>query len=415
VLRLDYHEIRHHHFRIKYTELNEIYIFNTLRSLAFSLIVIFIPIYLLVLGYSIQVVFSYYIFFYIVKAVTEFFSIYLIRFFGPKHIIAAAVPFMLVHFFMLQTLGKYNWPLFLVAFFGAVAIGLYWQSYHYDFSRSKSKKKAGRDVSRSYFFIYLTAIAAPFIGGYLSDNFSIVITFWVVIFLLLLGSLALFKTKEKYIKKRKIDLKRIKIKEIKRDMISYAGVGWEVGASMIVWPLFIYLILGNYQSVGAVTSISTLGALATVYLIGKKSDKSPGNKLKYIKYGSLFKSLIYLLKIFVVTSIGVYLINIIRSTVGAIFSVGWDSEYYLHADEQSRSEYIYIMETAVDLSRAFMFLSLLIVSFFFSLETVLIIGFIFGSFGAIISGVMPLAKCELGLNKNNLKLMPRPQRRSTSA
>ena len=92
-------ELRHHHFRLKYTELNEIYIFNSLRALAFSFITIFIPIYLLDLGFTIQSIFLYYISFYLMEALFESASVRLIRIFGPKHVIAISVPFLFIHFF----------------------------------------------------------------------------------------------------------------------------------------------------------------------------------------------------------------------------------------------------------------------------------------------------------------------------
>jgi MFS family permease len=390
----DQQELRHHHFRLKYTELNEIYIFNSLRTLAFSFITIFIPIYLLSLGFTIQSIFIYYISFYLMESLCESVSVRLIRILGPKHVIALSVPFMFIHFFLLQTLSQYNWSLWVVAITGAIALGLYWQAYHYDFSKAKRRKSAGKDVSRSYALVFFMSAFAPFIGGYVSDNYGVFMTFMIVIFLLLVGTLALFKTGDNHSRARKIDLSLLDFNEIKKDIVARAGLGWEASASMIIWPLFIYLIFDNYQSIGAVTSISMLAAMFIVHFIGKKVDIKPDSKPKIIKFGSSLKSIVYLLKVFVSTVLGVYLINIVRSAVGAFLLVGWDSEYYLHADEESRSEYLYVMELVIDFARALYFIILLVASFYLSYRNVLLLGFLMGSFGALVAGIMPLSKRE---------------------
>lgn len=411
----DHHELSHHRFRLKFTELNEIYIFNSLRSLAFSFVTIFIPIYLLSLGYTIQAILSYYIIFYLFEAFTEFISVHLIRFLGPKHVITLSVPFVITHFFLLQTLSRYNWPLYFVALTGAIALGLYWQAYHYDFSKSKRRSTATKDVSRSYFLLYFTMMIAPLVGGILSDSFGIYITFTVVIALLLLGTLVLFKTGERHCRKRAVNFKLINFREIRGDIISRFGLGWEVSASMVIWPLFIYLILESYQSVGLVTSVSMILAMAAVYLVGKKVDRSKETKIEIIKMSSITKSMVYIFKIFVTSIFAVYAVNIFRAITGAILNVNLDSEYYLRADEKSRSEYIFVIETVIDISRAIFFLILLVASYYFSVRGIAVLGFLLGSIGAIMASFMTVTMNNKMVNNKKIKVLPRPQKRSSNA
>ena len=63
MLHLGGHDlIKYHHFRVKLTELNEMYFIMSARSVALSMIGIFIPIYLYNLGFPLHIIFFYYAF-----------------------------------------------------------------------------------------------------------------------------------------------------------------------------------------------------------------------------------------------------------------------------------------------------------------------------------------------------------------
>lgn len=408
----DFHFVRHNHFKIKYTELGEIYIFEILRSLAFTFIVIFIPIYLFNLHYSIKVILLYYFFFYFVEGFVEPITLMLIRHFGPKHSIAASVPFTLIHFWMLKTLPVYHWPLALLAVTGAFGVGFFWQAYHFDFSKSKRKKTTTTDISRLYVTLSLLSAVIPFFGGYIATHYGEGVVFSIVIALLLMGTLVLFKTSDKSPKSSKINLKKLKFKAISKDLIAYAGYSWETTVSMIFWPLFIYFILKNYQSVGMVTTASVLVSVFIMNYVGKRSDDIAGKRQKYIKVGGVTKAIIYVFKTLVSTIFGVYAINISRAIANSISMTPWISEYYLHADEESRREYLFVMELCSDITRAVMFLVTFAVAHYLSLEGVLIFGLLTGGLGALLAALMPPAKSEVDLTDAKIRVMPRPVKKA---
>lgn len=396
-------ELRHHKFRFKFTKLNGIYIFNSIRSLAFSLIGIFIPIYFLNLGFSASFILFYFVLFFLVEALTGFFSVRLIRFLGPKRVIILSLPFAILHFALLQMVDNYTWLAHVAAITGAISLGLYWQAYHYDFSRCKKHNSATKDVSRAFLLLYFAMMISPVVGGFIIDRIGASSVFLLVIFLLLLGSFALFSCGEKYCVNRKIDFKRINFKELRGDMLSRFGLGWEVSASMIIWPIFIYLVLGNYLGVGLVFTVSMFFAMITAYLIGKKPNSHPSKKAKIIKTAAFLKAIAYLVKIFSFSVFFVYAINITRSVLGSVLNINLDSEYYLHADKNSRSEYIFLMEFVMHISRAIFFSLLLLASFYFSLRGVMIFGLIMGGVGAILATAMPVLgrKVALGSSEPN--------------
>jgi hypothetical protein len=410
----DHQELRHHHFRFKFTELNEIYIFNSLRSLAFTFIANFIPIFILLNKGDIKILFYYYIIMYSGEALLGPFVSKLIRHIGPKHTISLCVPFLISHFFFLQTLDIYNWSVWILALSGSFALGLFWQAYHFDFSRAKRKKKATRDVTSQYILLYLMSIMAPFIGGYLMDSGGPFIAFGVAIGLLLLGTLALFKTGDKHDKTDKLDFSRLDYRSVSRDVASYIGLSIEAFVGMTIWQLFVFLIVGDYKSVGLAVSAMLLVSVIIMHTVGKSSDKNAHKKKQYIKVGGLGKGFFGLARIFAVSIVGVYVVNIARAVFGSLIITPWVSEYYLHADEQPRSEYILIMEMFATFSKVILSVFLLVTSLFLELKGVLIVGLIIGALGAIMASIMPLSRCESASCKKNLKIMPKPIKRGAN-
>ncbi|KKQ93739.1 MAG: Major facilitator superfamily [candidate division CPR2 bacterium GW2011_GWC1_39_9] len=389
---LSEHRLNSHHLhRIKFSELNEIYLFMTLRSFLVAMASIFIPIYLYNLHYSIQSIILYYFYLFLFEAIFEIVSSYSILRFGPKHNIALSVPFLILHFFMLSNVGTYRWPFWLLAMIQAISMALFWQGYHFDFSKAKHRGSAGKEVSKMYIMLWFVSALAPFFGGFIAENYGMQYVYLFVLIGLILALIPLLSTSEPPVKDHFI-LKRVKIKDIYRQQLSYAGSGIEASVSLFIWPFFVYLIVLSYQMVGALASLASLAGVFTTYMVGKKTDKKI--KSDYIKRGSYLTGVSYFLRLYAKTASHVLLFNVFGSICHAIFLSPWFAEYYLHADEESRLEYLYIMEVTADLSRVIFFGLIFVFSLYFSLESTLILGILIGGLASFMISVMPLSKVE---------------------
>lgn len=393
------HNYKHHLFRFRYTELNEIYWFMALRSFSLSLVAIFIPIYFYVSGYSASNIFLYYFLLYLFEFLSEYPTAYLIKRFGPKHTMISSLPLMVFHIWQLLTLNTYNWSPWAVALPVALSLSLFWEAYHYDFSRTKHRKKATSEVGRMYIIMALAGAAAPMIGGLVATFLGVQWLFIAVILLLTIGSLVLFKTKDTNFRKGKLNLNKIDLNKIEKHVVSYVGIGWETAAGMQIWPLFVFLIVGTYSGIGIITSLALVFGIVLTFIISKRADK--GDRINFIKLGSMTTSIIHILQIFADSFLKVFTLNVGRSLAQAVFKPPFDTEYYLHADEESRSEYIYVMESSVDLSRMTFHLILLVMSLFWPLRVVLISGILLGAVGSALVSLMPPAKCDICGNIEN--------------
>jgi hypothetical protein len=393
----DHQFVQHQLFRIKHTELNEIFLVMSLRSFVCSMISIFVPIYLLILGFSLRDVLLIQLVMAIVEFSFEFVSASYISKVGPKHAIALSMPPLIAHFWMLSTISTYHWPLWFIAFCGGLALALYWQGYHYDFSKSTKKKEATKNVSQMYITLAVLGAIAPLVGGVIATNFGFEALYVVVIGLLLVVFIPLFKKSEVHTGVP-IDIKKINIRHIYRDLISYGGAGIEASMSLVIWPIFVYTAVQSYQSVGFITSAALVITIFVTYFVGRKVNNT--NRHKYITTGSFLDGLIFILLTFVNTFTQIISLNMARSLVSSLRMAPYTSEYYLHAGENSRQEYILAMESAIDFAKIIAFSVLIVLSYYLADKDLIIVGLLFGAVGAVMAGLMPRAKCELPYCKN---------------
>jgi len=410
----DHQMIQHQLFRIKHTELNEIFLVMGMRSFVTAMIGIFVPIYMYTLGFSLRDIFTFQVEIFVFELCFEYMATVVRTLMGPKHAIAFSMPLLIAYFWMLSTIQTFHWPLLFIAFCGGTSLALFWQGYHYDFSLSKHKGGATKDVSRLNIMISVLGAIAPFIGGVVASNFGFNALYGVVIFFLAVVFLPLIKKSETHLPPN-LDLRKIKIRDIWRDMVSYGGTGMEGSISLTVWPLFVFSIVKTYQSVGLITSAALILTIFVTWIVGKRVNNS--NRHAYIRTSGYLDSLIYILFTLVDTFVQVTFLNFARSLTSALRYAPFVSEYYLHADETSRSEYILIMESAIDIFRIMLFVLLVVATYSFDEKGVLIVGLLLGAFGSLLGVLMPRAKCEMPYCKNEktIRIIPklRPSRESS--
>jgi MFS family permease len=385
--------IKHHLFRLKYTELNEIYWFMALRSFAISLVAIFIPVYLYKIDYGISNIFLYYLALYFFEFIFEYIAARYMKLKGPKHSMILSLPFMILFICLLFSIEAHHWAPVILALPLSLSLSLFWEGYHYDFSRSKHTARATKEIGKVYILLTIIGATAPLIGGILATYFGINILLLIVIALLSIGSIILFKTKDNNFRKGSLNLTKVDLSHINKHILSYVGLGWETVSAMQVWPLFVFLIVGSYSTLGLITSATLVVSVFVTYWVSHRADK--GKRTDYIKTGGFLGAFVGILQVFVQTITQAFAVNLGRSFAQSIFKSSFDSEYYLHADEESRSEYIYLMESAVDLSRFLFYLVMYVMSLYFSLPVVLVTGLLMGAFGSLLVPFMPAAECEV--------------------
>jgi len=376
--------LMHHHLRQRgeNKELNEMYASMALRTFGLSLIAIFIPIYLYTLGYPLETVFLYYI----VQNFFQFFGNFtagkVIGRIGAKHVMIMSYPVLLVYLLMLVTLPTYHWPLWLLALPSALSLNLFWPAYHDDFSKAKNKKSTGKQVGKLLILIESVGALGPIIGGLIAQFFGVQYGIIAAIILTMAAAVPLLGKKE-ITRKRPLDLKKFQIRKNFKDLVAYGGISMEGMAISIIWPLFLYIIIGNYARIGSIATISILATIALSIFVGKAVDKY--EKDKVMKVTSIINFFTSSSRVLVTSLSSAYIIGVVSSLAHIVLWIPFFSEYYLHADKRPRTEYITEMEMSVDIFRMLGLIILFFCAYFFSVKTTLMIGVSIGAIGTLLT------------------------------
>ena len=166
------------------------------------MISVFIPIFLLDLGFSVISVALFYLF-------QSLFIMFCVQFFiifaakkGAKKSMVVSTPILLLFFFMLFAsdyllafLGFYPY-LFLISLVGIVSSAFYWMGLHIDFSKVHTENKAAKQISWLHALSIFFSIFGPLLGALLISLYGFNITFLFVCFIFSLSLIPLLLTKD---------------------------------------------------------------------------------------------------------------------------------------------------------------------------------------------------------------------------
>jgi MFS family permease len=324
---------RYHYHQIDKFFHTDFWLFETSvwsHVFARSMISIFIPIFLLQMGWAISQVMLFYFIFNIFDAPLNFFAKWLIYKIGARKVIALGTLAYVAFFAILYNLSFGLWTLLiLMALLFAIYDTFYWVGHIYFFMRCE---KNDRNVSRGVSFLYI----ARKIAGFLAPIFGVLILIFfdkqflilASMLILLLSIIPLFRikdTKDRPDKKPKSFGEFFKkgkgLKEyIIKGVCSFHGV-----AEGVVWPIFIYTIFKTVESVAAIPVIVAATVVVFTYFTGKIKKS---NRRKVMTWGAFLMGMTWILRLSVDSSIFYYISVFLMGVFTILFSLPLESDIY---------------------------------------------------------------------------------------
>lgn len=233
---------------------------------------------------------------------------------------------------------------FLSSFLAGLHVTFFWPSYYTLVSHLSFKKNMGKNLGGISFLRNLVSMISPAIGGLVIITLGYNYLFYTGICLALISLIGLFQL-DLSDEKDEVNLQEyfewMREKTFIKLNISYCG-RFFYEMSMLLWPLYVYLILGNVEKVGYVYSVSLLVAMIMNLAVGVTLDKKHKSKKPFLISGS-FLSLLSVFRILVVNVWGVIFVDSCNRVVSNFHNLFHDRAVFFRGKgSQAFSYFIYL-------------------------------------------------------------------------
>lgn len=200
--------------------------------------------------------------------------------------------FLALSVMLLTYVRSHPWLLTLSAVVSGFQICFFWQSYHTVITRSSSKSKLGRNLGATRFLSNFALMLVPLIGGIAVTSLGYEYLFYLGVLMILISVTALLYLDLKP-EKDEISWKEyrtwLKEKSFEQLVVSQAGRYFN-DMAIIIWPLYVFLLLGDVARVGLVYTISLFVAMIIDLFVGGFIDRSKNKKRPLFISGGLLSA-----------------------------------------------------------------------------------------------------------------------------
>lgn len=350
----------HHHWHFfSHKELGELYLSVSLRAFAISMVLIFIPLYLLKIGYSLASVFLFFICLHLGHILGVIPATKIASKKGFKHVILFSMPLLITALLMLMSIEQYSWPLWIIGAVYGFSSALFWMGYHIDFAKFSSKKKRGTEVGTVRAMVMVFSALGPIIGGAVVTIFGFQIMFILVAGLLLFAAVPLFFSEEVH-DETDCSVSLAFKGQSWRNFFSFFGRGLEHGAAMVIWPILVfYSILGSYAGIGALRTATFVAAIVFSLIIGKISNT---HRSLTLRIGSALNALVWIGRAFVGTTFGAFMTDTAYGATATMVLIPFEAKSYDKASKRNVVHFMIFREMSINFGLVFFYLCMIALS-----------------------------------------------------
>ncbi len=333
-MQIDKHLHLAQFFKDKY---NDLLIADVLRLLALSMLSLFVPIFLIERGFSIQLVAVFELGMFILIVPMHSLVLRYINSWGVKRTLIASYFLNIVFYILLfsnvhlvASVGRIGF-LSLIALANVLAITSYWTAHHIYFITSINKKEAGSKLAILSGIPTLVAIASPFLGSLLITNFSFEASFLLSAVLLFFASFVLFFSDKINSIKVDLDIEKIIDKECPRKNIIFIIQGLGYASSGLIWPLLLFYLSLKLLSIGILYLFSNLAYAIIAYVGGKLIDKNGSEKI--IKIGAMGHGISLIFRAFATTLLSLTTFQTMGGIFGGLLHISLNAGFFRWSKE----------------------------------------------------------------------------------
>lgn len=233
---------------------------------------------------------------------------------------------------------------------------LYWVPYSVGISETLTPGSEGRQIATLTNLADVLVAAMPLLGGLVLSAESFQSLFTIGGALFALSALPLFFIPNRYecfSWDTRETFRQLLNPDMRPMVYATVGDGIQFGILAVVWPLLIFLLLGqDYETVGAVTTLTLIATLLLRSFVGSYMDRLRGSPA-ILYWGVFFSATGWLFKAFVVTPFQVIIVDTYHGLGQAVYRTSVDVFTYEQAADNGSyvDEYTALKEVALNVGR----------------------------------------------------------------
>lgn len=368
-------------FRLNFQKtknLKYIYAIRLIRELANQLMVFFLPIYFFNLRFSFMSSFG-------LSTLQEgIFNVVIV--YTTVHIISflSAIPiakillkfgirqgFLMGHLFyalfvLCLYLSKDNaYFVLIAALLNGFQTNLFWNSYYYSLSRNSDQNKISANLGLINFLLNLLAMISPALGGLIIVTLGYQTLFLLGLAIVLLGvifSILLDNVKVRDSISYKEFFKWMSEPGFRRLALTFTGRCFN-DATITLWALYMFILLGNVQGLGYLYSLSLFLALFISYGAGSLIDKHKNSKQFLFSGGIL--SVFWVLRGFILNIWSIAILNAFDKLTASFHWLFFDRTWLLRGKGREALSYFTYRQMIYSLAAILFWLIVALLFYFF--------------------------------------------------
>jgi MFS family permease len=340
-----------HYFSTKISrEIDELYISTAISNFAQAVVMVFEPIFLYaVLGFSIPQVLWFFAAVYLGYIIFIPFGAKIISLYGYEHGILFSIPFQILFWFFLFGAQDTREFIYIAPLLFALQKSLYWPAFHASIARFARVGQVGREFSMLKVLINIAAVAGPIIGGIVSERLGVRMLFVLASVIHLISFIPLFTTLEKFTPKLYQFRDTLHLyKTAFKKSLGYMGFGEEL-LLLVIWPIFMYIALKDYQSIGQLVTIAAFCATGIILVSGKLTDT--WSKIKLLRLGTVLYFFVWLSRMFAHGLYGVGVVDALSRTTKDMVFVPISAVTYERAESSHIMPYVVFFEQSLSIGK----------------------------------------------------------------
>lgn len=329
------------------SEIQEVYLHTFLFKLAVKLVAIFIPFYILELGFGLEKVFIFFLIYYGSYLVFSWSNALLCSRLGYKHtMLLSSIP-ILAFYFLLRRVTSVT-GLYSLALLGGISFNLYWMGMNPETARSSHNDEREKEAGFFFSMPSLASILAPVIGGLILASFNFEILFATTTALIGISFLPFLLTREHY-DGMELNFREFLSEFSAVDFLTFVFKGVNSMGKKMLWPAYLAVIIGGSLNIGGAGSFQALGSTLTSIAIGIITNDD--NRSRIVLTGMIIAAVTYLLMAAVTTPLYAFLISLVNGLSYTSATIPIYSKAMDHAEEEDLIEYFALREFALGIGR----------------------------------------------------------------